>query len=98
MVEPSPSALRWPRPLTDVDTRVLYGSLVSHLYKFLGRRAYCFEHGRIVAKISAEEAMQMVDLRPLSETSRVRRQLCLRKQLFRERAALTVLGGIGGTL
>ena len=58
-------------PLTDVDIRIFHGCFVSLLYKFLRRRAYRFEHGRIVAKISTEKAMQLVDLRPLSETWRV---------------------------
>ena len=69
-------------PLADVDVRVLHGCLLSLLYKFWGRRAYRFEHGSIVAKISAEMAMQLVDLRHLAETLRVRRLLWLRKQLF----------------
>ena len=42
-------------PLTDVENRVLRGCLVSRLFKFLGRRAHRFEHGRIVAKISVEK-------------------------------------------
>ena len=37
--------------------------------------------------------MLLVDIRPLSETLRVRRPLWLRKQ----RTAFTVLGGLGGT-
>ena len=72
-------------PLTDVDIQILHGCLVSLLYKFLGRRAYRFQHGRIVAKTSTEKLMQMTDLRPLSETLRVRRLHWLRKQLFWKR-------------
>ena len=71
-------------PIPEVDVRVLHGCLVSLLYKFSDRWQYRFEPGRIVAKISAEKAMQLVDLRPLSETVRVRSLLWLREQLFWE--------------
>ena len=67
-------------PPTDVDIRILHGCLASLLYKCL--RAYRFEHGRIVANITKEKAMQLVDLRPHTMTLRVRRPLWLRKQLF----------------
>ena len=40
--------------LADVDVRVLHGCLVSLLHKFWGRRAYRFDHGCIVAEISAQ--------------------------------------------
>ena len=69
-------------PLTDFDVRLLHGCLVSLLYKFWGLPAFRFDRGRIVAKISAEKAMQRVGLRPLSETLRVRRLLRLLEELF----------------
>ena len=37
--------------LSDIDIWILHGCLVSLLYKILGRRAYRFEHERMVAKI-----------------------------------------------
>ena len=78
-------------PLTEVDIRVLHSCLVSLLFKFLGRRACRFEHGRIVAKISAEKAPSSTFSSWMSQTGDVGQILNL--QLVRQICLLTHLQG-----